>query len=95
MDWQARYYPLDLFVSLEKMIEALIASGECSAVDLVKEEIDSVGTPGLRQWAKGHAPLFVPLEAMVKIEAASIEANYPDLMDSKNLPMPMSSLSQR
>ena len=85
MDWQARYYPLDLFVSLEKMIEAIIASGECSAVELVREEIDSVGTPGLRQWAKGHVSLFVPLDNMVQIEAASIEANYPDLMDSKSL----------
>ncbi len=67
------------------MIEAIIASGECSAVELVREEIDSVGTPGLRQWAKGHVSLFVPLDNMVQIEAASIEANYPDLMDSKSL----------
>ena len=43
MDWQARYYPPDVFVSLVGKIEAMIAAGGCSAVELVKEEIDAVG----------------------------------------------------
>jgi hypothetical protein len=47
MDWQARYYPLDVFRSLEVRIEQLIDAGDCAAVALVKEEIDSVGTPDL------------------------------------------------
>jgi hypothetical protein len=45
MDWQARYYPPDIFVSLGTRIEEQVAVGECSAVELVKEEIDAVGTP--------------------------------------------------
>ena len=36
MDWQARYYPPDIFVSLGTKIEDLITVGQCSAVDLVK-----------------------------------------------------------
>ena len=40
MDWQARYYPLDVFRSLELKIDELIASGELASVQLVKEEID-------------------------------------------------------
>ena len=85
MDWQARYYPLDLFVSLEKKIASLIASGTCAAIELVKEEIDAVGTPGLRAWAAGQAGLFFPLSPEVQIEAAAIEASYPELMDPKGL----------
>jgi hypothetical protein len=54
MDWQARYYPPDVFVSLVEKIDGLIASGQCAAVELVKEEIDAVGTPDLRAWAKGR-----------------------------------------
>lgn len=85
MDWQARYYPLDLFASLESKIEGLIASGTCAAVQLVRVEIDAVGTPGLRAWAAKHAGLFLPLSPEVQIEAAAIEASYPELMDPKGL----------
>ena len=85
MDWQARYYPLDLFTSLEKKVEALIASGGCAAVQLVKEEIDAVGTPGLRNWVANQTGLFLPLDPEVQLEAAAIEASYPELMDLKGL----------
>jgi len=85
MDWQARYYPLDLFTSLEKKIEALIATGSCGAVQLVQEEINAVGTPGLRAWATNQSGLFLPLSPEVQIEAAAIEASYPELMDPKGL----------
>ncbi len=59
MDWQARYYPPDIFISLVTRIEELIGVGQCSAVELVKEEIDAVGTPELRAWVKEHPALFV------------------------------------
>jgi hypothetical protein len=96
MDWQARYYPLDVFRSLELKIEQLIDAGDCAAVALVKEEIDSVGTPDLQTWAKGHAGLFVPLATDIQLAAASIEARYPDLrsimLKTVGLADPMSAL---
>jgi hypothetical protein len=85
MDWQARYYPPDIFTSLLTKIEGLIATDQCSAVELVKEEIEAVGTPALRAWAKEHPALFVTLDPLVQVEAATIESKYPDLMDPKNL----------
>src|SRR4030043_329933 len=85
MDWQARYYPPDIFGSLVTRIEELINAGQCSAVELVKEEIDAVGTPELRAWMKNHSALFVTLDPLVQVEAASIESKYPDLMDPKSL----------
>lgn len=85
MDWQARYYPLDLFPSLEQRVEQLIDAGECRAVWLVLEELNAVGTPDLRSWAAKHKKLFVGLTPEVQIEAASIQASYPELMDPKGL----------
>jgi len=85
MDWQARYYPLDLFPTLERNIVGMIAAGTCGAVDLVREEIDAVGTPGLRAWASNHSGLFLPMIPEIQIEAAAIEARYPELMDPKAL----------
>lgn len=84
MDWQARYYPPDIFGTLVIKIEGLIIAGSCSAIQLVREEIDAVGTPELRAWAKKNSALFAPLEPLVQVEAASIEARYPDLMDPKS-----------
>ena len=84
MDWQARYYPPDIFISLVTRIEELIAAGQCCAVELVKEEIDAVGTPELRAWVKKHPALFLTLDPLVQVEAASIESRYPDLLDSKS-----------
>lgn len=84
MDWQARYYPLDVFRSLEAELKTLIANGQCAAVSLVQEEIDSVGTPDLQTWAKKQAGLFVPLTTDIQRAGASIEARYPDLMDPKS-----------
>lgn len=85
MDWQARYYPVDVFRSLQDSIERLIATGECVAVSLVREEIDAVGTPDLRSWAKKNSGLFVPLSPDIQGAGARIEARYPDLLDSKSM----------
>jgi len=85
MDWQARFYPLDLFPSLNTRVEELIADHRCRAVELVQEELEVVGTPDLKTWAANHAGLFVPLSQDVQTEAATIEARYPDLMDPKGI----------
>lgn len=45
MDWQARYYPVDVFRTLDERIEALVEEERGLAVALVREEIDAVGTP--------------------------------------------------
>ena len=85
MDWQARYYPTDVFATLEANISAMITAGTCGAVELVKEEIDAVATPGLRQWVSRKTGLFVPMTSDIQIEAADIESKYPELMDPKGI----------
>lgn len=84
MDWQARYYPLDIFVTLQTRIEQLIETNGLRAVALVQEEIKAIGTPDLKKWAGKNKSLFVPLASDVQIEASSIEARYPDLLDPKS-----------
>ncbi len=85
MDWQARYYPLDLFPGFSARVEELIAEKRCRAVELVREELEAVGTPDLKAWAANHAGLFLPLSPDIQTEAASIEARYPDLMVPKGI----------
>lgn len=84
MDWQARYYPLDVFSTLNTRIEQLIKSNNFRAVELVREELNAVGTPDLKTWASSHKALFAALTPDVQLEAASIEAKYPDLLDVKS-----------
>ena len=59
MDWQARYYPTDVFPSLLARVGDLVARGRAMAPALVHEEIDAVGTAELIGWAKANAGLFV------------------------------------
>lgn len=84
MDWQARFYPMDVFVGLKSKIEALIADDKLRAPQIVREELDAVGTPALKSWARSQSGLFVPLESALQDEAAAIQAQYPELVDVKS-----------
>jgi hypothetical protein len=85
MDWQARYYPIDVFESLRTQMEALIASGEAQAVELVREELKAVAPPTVQEWAKAQSGLFIPLDAELQAAGAEIEARYPDLADHRGI----------
>lgn len=84
MDSQARFYPTDVFVGLKTRIEALIADGTLCAPQIVKEELDAIGTPTLKIWAKSQTGLFVPLEPQLQVETAAIQDRYPKLADVKS-----------
>lgn len=85
MDWQARHYPPDIFVSLQQNMGRLIQAGEGRAVELVREEINAVGPPDLQAWATNISGLFVPMSADIQQAGGLIEARYPDLMDPRGL----------
>jgi hypothetical protein len=84
MDWQARFYPTDVFVGLKARVEGLIADGKLRAPQIVREEVDAVGTPDLKRWARSQGGLFVPLEPRLQQEAAAIQARYPELVDARS-----------
>jgi len=82
MDWQARYYPTDIFQTLVNYVDGLIAEERWLAPDLVEEELNAVGTTELAAWAKARPHMFVPL-ADVLAEALAIQARFPGLKDPK------------
>jgi len=81
MDWQARFYPIDVFPGLKTRIENLINARRFQAVALVKDEINSVGTPGMKSWAASQSGLFVPVDTEIQAVAKDIQRRYPDLVD--------------
>jgi hypothetical protein len=82
MDWQARYYPVDVFASMVGRIDGLIAAGRFFAPALVKEEISVVGTGDLNSWAKGRPAIFVATGELLA-EAQTIQNAFPGLRDPK------------
>jgi Domain of unknown function (DUF4411) len=59
MDWQARYYPSDVFLGLLTKIDALIAAGRFWAAAVVQEEIGAVGTVGVTKWIQERKSIIV------------------------------------
>ena len=82
MDWQARYFPTDIFQGLVGCVDELIDEGRWTAPELVEEELIAVGTAELVAWAKARPQMFVPLAAVLA-EALAIQARFPGLKDPK------------
>lgn len=82
MDWQARYYPTDVFKSLVAHMAGLAQAGRVQAAALVHDEIDAVGTPELVGWAKTNVGIFVPTKDLLA-GALSIQDQFPGLRDPK------------
>ena len=82
MDWQARFFPTDVFETLVEKVDGLMHEGRLLAPALVQEELGAVGTAELVAWAKARPQVFVPLEEVLA-EALSIQGRFPGLKDPK------------
>lgn len=82
MDWQARYYPVDVFASLVPKFDGLIVEGRLWAPALVREEIAAVGTTALNGWADANRRIFVPNSDVIA-DALAIQKLFPGLLDPK------------
>lgn len=82
MDWQARFYPLDVFTSIVDRVEQLIAAERFMSPALVKEELEVVGTGELIAWVEGHKGIFSPTSDLL-VEAQAIQNRFPGLRDPK------------
>ena len=82
MDWQARYYPTDVFSGLVERMDSLIDAQRGFAPALVKEEIGAVGTTGVIQWAESHAGIFVPTSELLA-ETLAIQNQFTGLRDPR------------
>lgn len=82
MDWQARFYPTDVFVSLVEQMDGLIEQSRLVAPALVHEELDAVGTNQLSAWAQERTGIWIPDGDIVEA-AVSIQSTFPGLLDPK------------
>ncbi len=82
MDWQARYFPTDVFGSLVTCVDQLIQEGRWISPEIVREELEAVGTSELTAWAQGRPEIFISLEEVLA-EAFSIQGRFPGLKDPK------------
>jgi hypothetical protein len=82
MDWQARYYPTDVFSGLIERMDSLIGLQRVFAPALVKEEVGVVGTAGLIQRAKDHTGIFVPTSELLT-ETLAIHDQFTGLRDPR------------
>ena len=82
MDWQARYYPTDIFQSLPTLVEGLIKDGRLFSPELVQEELEVVGTADLTAWVNANPALWVPTAELLAA-AIAIQNRFPGLRDPK------------
>ncbi len=82
MDWQARFYPADVFGSLVARVEELIARERFLSPALVQEEVEKVGTVELAEWVSRHDSMLVPT-AEVLAQAQVIQSQFTGLLDPK------------
>ena len=82
MDWQARYYPADVFKTLLQKVDGLIADERFLAPALVKEEVKAVGTADLIGWTDARPRIFVPTADLLA-EAQAIQNQFAGLRDPK------------
>ncbi|HEX4405745.1 MAG TPA: DUF4411 family protein [Polyangia bacterium] len=82
MDWQARYYPIDVFVGLPPQVDSLGTTGRLLAVALVEEEVRVIGTADMAKWLKDRKDIIVPTAAVLA-EAQAIQNQFTGLRDPK------------
>lgn len=80
MDWHDRFYPPDVFASLIGLYDGLISQGRLWSVELVKEELDAMGSATLQAWAKNRKTIFDPRSNHMA-QALAIEGQFPSLKD--------------
>jgi hypothetical protein len=82
LDGWRRHYPPDVFISIWKRIDELIAAGELRATDEVRGELERKDDDVFR-WAKSREGFFVPIDEAIQIEVANVLRLHPRLVDHR------------
>ena len=82
MEWQARYYPTDIFTSLPALVGGLLTERRLYAPALVQEELNEVGTADLTAWTTANPGMWVPTAELL-VAALGIQNRFPGLRDPK------------
>jgi hypothetical protein len=81
IDWWERRYPPDVFPSVQRAMQQIASDGKLVAPERVHEEINRVGSRGLRDWAKTNKAIFIPHDPEIQTEAMKILYSYEGLID--------------
>ncbi|BFU90695.1 MAG: hypothetical protein NTAFB01_18820 [Nitrospira sp.] len=73
LDWWERRYPPDIFPSVEKAMVNLATNGIIVAPDGVRNEINHVGSSGLKGWIKNYPTIFRPHDIALQTEANTVQ----------------------
>jgi hypothetical protein len=82
MDWQARFYPTDVFGGLLARVDELSAAGRLFAPALVREEIGVVGSADLALWMDARKEIIVSTAELLR-DAQAIQNQFTGLRDPK------------
>src|SRR5882757_1976542 len=82
MDWQARFYPTDVFSGLVARVDELTAARRLFAPALVREEIGKVGTADLVLWMDARKEIVVGTGELLR-DAQAIQNQFTGLRDPK------------
>jgi hypothetical protein len=82
LDGWKRYYPPDVFPSLWKYLEGLIAAVELIAPDEVLHEL-ARNDDEVFQWAKAQVRMFVSLDEDIQRATQEVLAAFPKLVDTR------------
>ncbi len=85
IDWWERWYPQDIFPSVLTKFNTLVIDRQIFAANQVFDEIQRVGSPALKTWAKTNRRIFLPYDTEIQKEANQIQTNFPGLIDYDEL----------
>ncbi|MBI5675092.1 MAG: DUF4411 family protein [Nitrospirae bacterium] len=81
IDWWVRRYPPDIFPCVQMRFEQLANSGQFHAPKRVGDEIQHIGPPDLKAWAKQNSSIFLPHDQIIQKEANEILKQFPGFID--------------
>jgi len=83
LDAWVRWYPPEVFRSLWRNVEALVAEGRLISSDEVLQELERKEGDSLHEWAVSRRAVFLQLDDEVQACAAEIMRGYPRLVDGR------------
>lgn len=82
LDGWVRYYPRDVFPTLWRNLETMVAEGRLVAPDEVLREL-SKHDDDVHAWAQKQVGLFCPLEDEIQVATAEILEAFPRLVNNE------------
>ena len=84
LDAWVRYYPPDVFETLWKQLDSLVAKGRLVAIDEVRRELEKKDDE-LFKWVSARPAMIVTLDEELQTAALPIINRFPSLTNTKSL----------